>query len=138
MGSGGRIHSESDLPQICKGLGLRPVGAMTPGRMGCASAGARMEGFIGDFFPLGAGETWTASWCVPSVWLGEDAFVLMIQVHLGTVSRVMKLVRRLFCAMEPNNPVICKECVLFHVFLSVAFIQQAPVAPTGCQRCLRV
>lgn len=83
VGAGGRIHSERNLLQICWGLGLHPVGAMTPGRMGCTSVGPHGKVLQRIFFPLGAGETWTVPWCVPSAWSGEDAFVLIIQVHLG-------------------------------------------------------
>lgn len=45
----------------------------------------------------------------------EDPFVLIIQVHLGNC-----FPRVLFTGAQDS--VICKERVLFHVFLSVAFI----------------
>lgn len=33
---------------------------------------------------------------------------------------------------------MCKECVLFHVFLSTTFVHQAPLGPTGCWHYLKV
>lgn len=134
LGAGGRIPAQRDLPQIFQGLGLHPVGAMTPGRMVCRSKGAKVEGSTKDFFPPGAGETWTAPWRVPSVW----SWRISCFNNSGAPGNC-------FPSYETSEKVLlsgaersCKYvvCVLFHVFLSAASIQKLLRVPLGASTVL--